>query len=355
LGFFTGILRISSSTPSTFTYPITWAFSSPLSSFHHFFPFLSVNYHQNRLTRVMAHGEDSALLAAKAASRRDHQQHMQNVNASAQGPSHDLIDLTCDSGDESDVQVIYPKSKSIVSSETETEGYDDHELQRALDMSMETSSHNTMSEEKTTEDVQRLEKLENLVTPGVDHTLPPPPTNQVLPGLDRKKMEEDRLARNAAKRKAPDSELAPAQTVRKILKTDSQTASAAITGLGKASPSLSAKRPLTSSSKPTPDSASNAPAAKVWPTSVPGVQWPLGAVKKTHIARFPRTGDEITIEEVIQRDDLQVAVFSSFLWDTEWLFTKLNTSSTRFVLTMQANDQKTVRIMTWPLPNIYIY
>jgi hypothetical protein len=73
------------------------------------------------------------------------------------------------------------------------------------------------------------------------------------------------------------------------------------------------------------------------------IQWPLGAVKKTALDGFPRQGNDITIEEVIQRSELELAIFSSFLWDMEWLFTKLDIQRTRFMLVMQANDQSLVR------------
>ena len=324
---------------------------------------------------------DPDLLAAIAASLRDQPQHKENVNASAQGSPHELVDLTVDSDNESDLQVLHPKSKSVVSSETET-GDDDDDLRRALQLSMESSSRKTILESQAVEDESLLGHLQirDRGSLGVAHA---PQTVSAtasagLPGLDRKQMEQERLARNAkrnAKRKAQDSESAsPAQPIRKAAKTDSlPTAPPETTGLEQTSPSRPVHRPSVNPRKParahapeagTPsrvrpgsdicwEYASNAPGVNIWPTSRPVAQWPLGAVKKTHIAGFPRTGNEITIEEVIQRDDVELAVFSSFLWDMEWLFRKLNTSSTRFVLTMQADDQETVRVVTRLLLSLY--
>jgi hypothetical protein len=66
------------------------------------------------------------------------------------------------------------------------------------------------------------------------------------------------------------------------------------------------------------------------------MQYPLGVVKKTHVAGKPRAGNDITIEEVFQRENLNVAVLSSFLWDIEWLFSKFNTKM------MGAKEEATV-------------
>jgi hypothetical protein len=72
------------------------------------------------------------------------------------------------------------------------------------------------------------------------------------------------------------------------------------------------------------------------------MQYPLGVVKKTHVAGKPRAGNDITIEEVFQRENLNVAVLSSFLWDIEWLFSKFDTKKTRFILMMGAKEEATV-------------
>ena len=74
-----------------------------------------------------------------------------------------------------------------------------------------------------------------------------------------------------------------------------------------------------------------------------GVCFPKGAVKKTWAFGFPRDGSDIKIEELIQRSDLQVAVLSSFQWDMDWLFSKIDMSMSKVILVMQAKDEATKR------------
>ncbi len=109
-------------------------------------------------------------------------------------------------------------------------------------------------------------------------------------GIDRKKMEQERLAR---KRKASISPPPPRKNLR-------------------SSPGLSIE---------TPDlqlGASNKLGSLVYPS---------GTVKKTWAFGYPRTGDDIKLEEVLQRQDLNLAVLSSFQWDVEWLLAKIDTRS----------------------------
>lgn len=109
-------------------------------------------------------------------------------------------------------------------------------------------------------------------------------------GIDRKKMEQERLAR---KRKVSISPPPP----RKIPRT---------------SPGASIQAPdlQFDSSK-----------------SLGPSIFTRGTVKKTWAFGYPRTGDDIKLEEVLQRQDLNLAVLSSFQWDVEWLLAKINTRS----------------------------
>ena len=109
-------------------------------------------------------------------------------------------------------------------------------------------------------------------------------------GIDRKKMEQERLAR---KRKTSVSPPPP----RKMAKPSP-------------SPSIRTSEPQLGSSK-----------------SLGPLVFPRGTVKKTWAFGYPRTGDDIKLEEVLQKQDLNLAVFSSFQWDVEWLLAKLNTRS----------------------------
>ncbi|KAF4120288.1 Tyrosyl-DNA phosphodiesterase [Geosmithia morbida] len=78
-----------------------------------------------------------------------------------------------------------------------------------------------------------------------------------------------------------------------------------------------------------------------------------GAVKKTWAYGYPRTEDDIKIEEVLQRDQLELAVLSSFQWDDEWLMSKVDMLRTRLLLVAYAadQDQKTAMQANAP-PNV---
>ena len=109
-------------------------------------------------------------------------------------------------------------------------------------------------------------------------------------GIDRKKMEQERLAR---KRKVS------------------------------ISPPPSRKIPRTS-----PGASIQASDRHLDSSKNPGrSMFPRGTVKKTWAFGCPRTSDDIKLEEVLQRQDLNLAVLSSFQWDVEWLLAKINTRS----------------------------
>ncbi|KAJ6076787.1 hypothetical protein N7499_008768 [Penicillium canescens] len=277
--------------------------------------------------------DDYEMRAAIEASRRDMELSRQHGNSSkASHPT--FVDLTADSDHDSDIQEVFPKSKSVVSSEAEDD-HGDEELQRALAMSLEID--NTDGKDKVPED--KKPDMTSIATQASSVPVG-------LSGLDRKQMEQERLAR-LAKRKAVDDAASPEiQPHRKITKVAPPSTESPLVR----QPVISQQH-LVSSPIPRadavpkqrtyvcPQTAANAPGLDIQPTARPMIQWPLGAVKKTALDGFPRQGNDITIEEVIQRSELELAIFSSFLWDMEWLFTKLDIQKTRFMLVMQANDQ----------------
>lgn len=256
--------------------------------------------------------KDPLLKAAIEASLRE-----ESGNPGPSSPSEppkEIVDLTCDSDDQSDVKEVFPKSNSVVESdsddEVEQEMHDDEaELRRAIAMSL-----------------QDLQSDAEPVEPILRTSNSPP---QGLLGLNRQQMEQERLAR-IQKRKARESVSPPGQPRAKLYKTQPVTT-------GTSSVSVSLSKPF-----PPPPSSSDS-TATVRPTARPALQWPQGTVKKTHVANTIRGGNEITIEEVIQRGDLELGVFSSFLWDMEWFFTKCDTWRTRFLLIMHAKEQEMVR------------
>ncbi|KAK7429516.1 hypothetical protein QQZ08_003895 [Neonectria magnoliae] len=119
-----------------------------------------------------------------------------------------------------------------------------------------------------------------------------------LLALDRKKMEEERLQRLAKRRRSASSdddvvEVPPPK--RKALSEPSK------------SPSL-------------PPFAN-------------------GTVKRTWARGYPRTPDDIKIEEVLQKDSLLLAVLSSYQWDDEWILSKVDLSRTKLLLLAFAADE----------------
>jgi hypothetical protein len=77
-------------------------------------------------------------------------------------------------------------------------------------------------------------------------------------------------------------------------------------------------------------------------TGPEGLKFPNGVIKQTW-ALGQKREDDIKIEEVLQKSDLEFAVLSSFQWDFDWLFQKFNTTSTRFLLVIGAKEEEHVR------------
>lgn len=148
-------------------------------------------------------------------------------------------------------------------------------------------------------------------------------------GLNRKVMEQERLAR---KRKASSS-LSPLRKSAKISGGQrSLSVSSALNETDSAqSIDISSARALEKSIKPGIISKSASE-----PTFLNGV------VRKTWASGHDRHED-IKIEEVLQRDDLTLAVLSSFQWEIDWLFSKIDTKSTPVTLVMQAKEESLKR------------
>ncbi|KAL7627110.1 hypothetical protein AAE478_003886 [Parahypoxylon ruwenzoriense] len=135
-------------------------------------------------------------------------------------------------------------------------------------------------------------------------------------GLDRKKMEEERLAR-LQKRKAPESE-ADGQGRRQRPKLD-------------AGPQVSL-------------------AAEGSPRNLP---FPKGIVKKTWAFGYPRE-DDIKIEEVLQKNELELAVLSSFQWDEEWMLSKIDITKTKIICIAFASNEAQQEEMKANVPSARI-
>lgn len=143
-------------------------------------------------------------------------------------------------------------------------------------------------------------------------------------GLDRKKMEEERLAR-LKKRKA------------ESITNDTNTTAYH-------SSETPARRPKFAG--PNPDHVSTATKAPTNSTfqdhqRVSKFPYAKGTVLRTYARGTPRHRD-VTIEEVLHKDDLELAVLSSFQWDEEWLMTKLNLRKTKVLMIAFAADEAQV-------------
>lgn len=195
---------------------------------------------------------------------------------------------------------------------------DDEELRQAIALSLaeqETDSNSTKGPSQSAQmptrhiDVVDLLSDDDSQRPQKEPTTGPSYSlgsgKSSLLGLNRKEMEEERLAR---KRKAS---ISP-PPLRKVAKLSTPAAAMA-----------------------KPSSPVIAAASTVTP-----LQFPNGTVKKTWALGHPRDED-IKIEEVLQRADLTLAVLSSFQWDVEWLLGKINAPSTKMIFVMQAKELAT--------------
>lgn len=231
--------------------------------------------------------------------------------------------------------------------------------------------------------------------------MPPPQAPFQFGGLDRRAMERERLER-LAKRKGPsaaqkDDEAKAkdaSEDVVEISPPKRQTTTSVSAGMGKSTSELEqqrqdrvAKRQRPSSankddensdddvveipppkrqaaastsaakgteSKPTASVPAPASASPAAPQS--SLPYPNGTVKRTWARGCARTGDDITIEEVFQKDHLELALLSSFQWDEEWMLSKLDISRTKLLLLAFAKDEAQVcSPISLPSPSLPIF
>lgn len=176
------------------------------------------------------------------------------------------------------VQAVASEPMDLVSSTDDDDNDEDEDLKRAIALSLESGSIN--------DHTQPLNK--STKSPA---SLPTPPSSM---GMDRKAMEQERLAR-----------------------------------LGKRKRESSPERPSRQASKATAASSSS---------PGPVLQYPRGAIKRTFASKYPRT-DDITLDEVLEAPKVRVAVISSFMWDAEWLFKKLNPAKVKQIWLMNAKGR----------------
>lgn len=185
------------------------------------------------------------------------------------------------------------------------------------------------------------------------HQAPAPgPANGILGSLNRKQMEEERQAR-AAQRKKDDT-----QTSAQEPDTRKRKASASPPG-----PENRGGRQVIAKLSEQPSLEEHTAFLPVSPTrdknKMPevmsyksqqandgtGMQYPDGVVKKTWVHGCSRQGDDIKIEEVLQKDDLELAVLSSYMIDPAWVERKIN-SKTKVFWILHEKEETEVSMST---------
>ena len=140
--------------------------------------------------------------------------------------------------------------------------------------------------------------------------------------LDRKKMEEERLARQK-KRSAEQAGLEQLPISKRPLPASTLTTRA-----------------------PTNVSDTDGPLKQRGTGESPDTPLPFekGVVKRTWALGCQRSGDDIKIEEIFDRNHLELAVLSSFQWDESWILSKVDIARTRVILVAFANNELQVRL-----------
>ncbi|KAH0556793.1 hypothetical protein GP486_005419 [Trichoglossum hirsutum] len=206
------------------------------------------------------------------------------------------------------------------------------------------STPNQNSEERTSGSLSLLPE-NNLLGKSSRDVRHEPPTKALtfLQSIDRKRMEEERLAR---KRKAA---ISPPPRRVKTAK-QAEFSDIAIPGsvsrgdIQDPSSSLSSSHSF-SFTRGGANLSSCSGTNTFQRTPTPGglgIQYPKGIIKKTWAWGYQRGGD-VKLEEVLQKGDLRTAVLSAFQWDMDWVFSKITRDQTKLIFVMQAKDEETVR------------
>ena len=201
---------------------------------------------------------------------------------------------------------------------------DDLELKQAIALSLQDQDH--LSQQREVIDLDADDQLDEVPSAQSSEQVDMPPTraglNSML-GLNRKAMEAERLAR---KRKLVSISPPPSRA----------TKAARTSAIAGSDVPIRPVQRIKASNGTTSAVPGFVTAAKS-----SGLQFPHGVVKRTWAYGHPRKGDDIKIQEVLQHEDLNLAVLSSFQWDIEWLFHKIDLQKTQMVLVMQAKDEAT--------------
>jgi hypothetical protein len=201
-----------------------------------------------------------------------------------------------DSEHDEDIRRAIALSLQMVSAPKDDTGAEDEDLRRAIDLSLEQSKSEDGTQ--TADHAQRARSSALNPDKGVS-------SGNFL--LDRKQMEDERLAR--LKRKAADTGSIDRPTQKARVATTIRPAAGLI------------NRPDAQGTNPT---------------------YLDGVVKRTWAKGHDRHED-IKIEEVLQKNDLELAVLSSYIWDDEWLLSKFDLRKTKILLIAYASSETKVR------------
>ncbi|OAX76914.1 hypothetical protein ACJ72_08793, partial [Emergomyces africanus] len=261
------------------------------------------------------HDEDEHMRAAIRASLSDAAKQSPGAAAAATSvvPPHreaNFVDLTVDSESNDSSQTDPHLPAVAVAASKGSLDEPDAQLEQAIKLSL--MKHNSLGSDNETGEttshlVQGVEKRPSQR----DTPTPSENPNSLLGilGMDRKKMEEERLARVGRKRKAS---APPGPPVSKH---------AAIMNVKEDPPVKTADPPNGIS------------------VSIDNVTVPEGTVKKTWAFGYDRKGDDIKFEEVVQKSDLELAVLSSYMWNVDWMFSKFDIKKTKFLLIMGEKEE----------------
>ena len=177
-----------------------------------------------------------------------------------------------------------------------------------------------------------------------------------LLGLDRAKMEEERLAR-LRKRKAAEEGHSQADSSKRVKTNDENRRPDAVVGASKQPaaqrhagvtqmPARPAQPKIATLASLAEQRQTHHPpkiATKSGQSSGTYLPYPKGVVKKTWCRGQPRLGDDITIGEVLQKDECELALISSFQWDQEWMYEQFDLKRTKLILVSQGGSDEEVR------------
>jgi hypothetical protein len=163
-----------------------------------------------------------------------------------------------------------------------------------------------------------------------------------IPGLDRKAMEAERLARMATR---GTTVTANAQGSAKRARSISPPAITRPAKVAKVHETVTipdspkVQESITIPDSPPPKTTNYTLTEE--PTSSSNLRFPFGKIMKTWALGHARTASDIKIEEVLEKSTLRTALLSAFQWDVPWIMSKLNLQQTKSVFVMQAKDEAT--------------